>query len=101
MTTTELKIQTVSGLIRKAPGIQKSHKYTQANSRSVRSKGIYVYKNYQTEIVVGFEHGGYPYLIDAAGEQLQRFQDFATGLGFKFTPVQGNRFELVIKKAAK
>ena len=99
-TTTKLSIQTVSGLIRRTPGIQKSHKYTQANSRSVRSNGVYVYKNYQSEIVVGFEHGGYKHLIDIAGEQLHRFQNFATGLGFEFTPVQGTRFELVIKKVA-
>jgi hypothetical protein len=100
---TALNIQTVSGLIRKAPGITASHKYKKLSplaGRSIRSVGIYAFKDYHGQIIVGFNHEGYAHQIDVAGEQLKKFQDFAISKGFQFETLQGRRFELNITRAA-
>lgn len=97
MNNTELKIQTVTGLIKRSPVKNKSHKYP-SGSRSTRSTGLYAVKNWQDEIEVGYWTGGWSTHADRAEGELNTFIEFAQAEGYDFKWI--GRWSLVISKAA-
>lgn len=97
MTTTGLKIQTVTGLIKRSPVKNKSHKYP-SGSRSTRSTGLYAVKNWQGEIEVGYWTGGWSTYADKAKGELDTFIEFARAEGYDFEWT--GRFTLLMSKAA-
>ena len=82
---TELKTQTVVGLIKSAPVADKSHKFKSSGVRHsrVRSSGIYAEKTYNG-VIVGYWNG-YGWREQTAQEQLATFVQFATEKGYKMT----------------
>ena len=99
--STELKIQTVLGLIRRTPDIRVSHKYKKLSSMpgaQIRSVGIYTFKGYDGQIIVGFDCNGYSHHRETAGEQLSKFQSFAISQGLQVKKAQWSKSELVITR---
>jgi hypothetical protein len=89
----ELKIQTVVGLIKKAPIQDRSHKYSTKGVRhsSVRSRGIYAEK-----VNKGIAIGYWSWYVGANPEanlvQLAKFVEFATAQGYKLTQATKSSF---------
>ena len=96
MTTTQIKIQTVTGLIKRSPVTNKSHKYP-SSSRSIRSTGVYAQKNWQGEIEVGYWTGGWTTHENKAEGELKTFIEFAKSQGYDFKFI--GRWTVVVSKA--
>jgi len=97
MTTTQLKIQTVTGLIKRSPVVNKSHKYP-SSSRSIRSTGVYAQKNWQGQIEVGYWTGGWDTQAKQADGELETFIEFAQAEGYDSKFV--GRWTVVMSKAS-
>lgn len=98
MITTELKIQTFTGLIKRSPVKNKSHKYPRGG-RSSRSSGVYAQKNWRGEIEVGYWTNGWTHHIDMAEGELNTFIEFAQSQGYEFE--RTGHFTAKISKGAK
>jgi hypothetical protein len=89
----ELKIQTIVGLIKKAPIQDKSFKYSTKGVRhsNIRSRGIYAEK-VNAGIAIGYwdwYRGANP---EANLAQLASFVEYATAEGYKLTQVTKSSF---------
>jgi len=86
---TGLKIQEITGLIRKSPIATKSHKWatkTNKAGRSARSTGIYAEKAWDGSINVRYNLNNYAeHNMKMADAHLAEFVQFAEGLGYAFT----------------
>jgi hypothetical protein len=99
MTNTELKIQQVTGLIRKSPVSTKSQKWktkTNKAGRSDRSTGLYAEKNWDGSIKVAFNLNNYAeHNMAVADAELAQFADFAKTKGY--TMIQQARWTYKIE----
>jgi hypothetical protein len=89
----ELKIQTVVGLIKKAPIQDKSHRYSSKGVRhsNIRSRGIYAEK-VNKGIAIGYWDWYRGMNPEANLAQLAQFVEFATAQGYKLTQATKSSF---------
>ena len=89
MTKTELKIQEVTGLIRRSRVATKSHKWESKSKkagRSARSTGLYAEKNWDGSIKVAFNLNNYAeHNMAMADSELAQFAEFAEEQGYTMT----------------
>jgi len=102
-----VSVQAVAGAIRATDGVTKSARYTHKGSRSIRSCGVYVTKNFNNEIVIDYWTGGYKHQAERASSDLSKVIDTLTAKGYAVVANEvrgyyGNSFrtELVVKVAA-
>lgn len=95
----ELKIQTVTGLIRKSPSQFKSHNYkvkSKVAGSGTRSLGLYAEKMWNGQIQISFNLINYDNSAMARAEaELAAFAEFAKAEGYKVVPV--SRFSYAIE----
>jgi hypothetical protein len=91
----ELKIQTVLGLIKKAPIQDRSHRYSGKGVRhsNIRSRGIYAEK-VNKGIAIGYWDWYRGMNPEANLAQLAKFVEFATAQGYKLTQVTKSSYEV-------
>lgn len=99
MTKTELSIQAVTGLIKRSPVTNKSHKYATTTRRvgsAIRTAGLYAEKSYSGQIKVGYWTGGYSHHAKNAQAELSAFAQFAKAEGYQVEMTSG--FNMIISK---
>jgi hypothetical protein len=102
---TNATTQQVLGAIRATEGIEKSQRYTHKGSRSVRSAGVYVEKNYKGQAVLGFWTGGWSHQRERSAGDLARVIATLESKGFTVTEETtldfiGTRTQLIVTVAA-
>ena len=76
-----LTVQKVNGLIKRSPVTFTSHKLP-SSARGVRTAGLYVRKNFDGQIMVGFATRGYKHIEERRSEIMQQFLDFIEAEGY-------------------
>jgi hypothetical protein len=97
MTTTNPTIQTVTGLIRRAPSITKSRKYKNPTRRT-RSIGLYAEKLLNNEIRIGYNFDSYEFAIKDMKRDMPGFLEFAKAQGFDLIP-EASGWSYIVKVA--